>query len=163
MTPPIRIVKALDQSPSQEEIKSMPHNIIRRKNVVLNTSELNKEDIREAFKNDFPKYTIKISIIPLSVNQCWQGRRFKSDKYKKYERDMLFLLPKMEIPTAPYKLSIKVGFSNKLSDLDNINKPFQDILCKKYGFNDRDIYELHLMKEIVDKGKEYISFKIESL
>ena len=26
-----------------------------------------------------------INIKPLSVNQCWKGRRFKTDKYKSYE------------------------------------------------------------------------------
>lgn len=38
-----------------------------------------------------------------------------------------------------------------------------DILQKKYGFNDRDIYELHIKKTIVPKGNEYIQINFVSL
>ena len=50
-----------------------------------------------------------------------------------------------------------------MSDVDNGAKPFIDILQKKYGFNDNQIYELHLYKEIVDKGNEFIDFSIQTL
>jgi hypothetical protein len=32
------------------------------------------------------------------------------------------------------------GVSSKASDGDNLIKSFQDTICEKYGFNDRDIY-----------------------
>jgi Holliday junction resolvase RusA-like endonuclease len=38
-----------------------------------------------------------------------------------------------------------------------------DCLVKKYGFDDRQIFELYQSKEIVKKGKEYIEFKITNL
>ena len=100
---------------------------------------------------------IKIDIKTLSVNKCWQGRRFKTKIYKNYEEELLWILPKMKIPKGKLKLKIEVGFKNKLSDIDNILKPFIDILQKKYGFNDRDIYKIEIEKKIVKK--EYIKFK----
>lgn len=104
---------------------------------------------------------IKIKCKPLSVNECWQGRRFKTDKYKAYETELLYRLPKIKInSSSKIILTIKVGFSNNQSDLDNICKPFQDILQKKYNFNDSRIYELHMFKEIVKKGNEFIEFKL---
>lgn len=106
---------------------------------------------------------IKISVKPLSVNQAWKGRRFKTDDYKKYERVLLLLLPKLDIPEGDLKLSIKFGFSSKGSDLDNPVKLFQDCLQKKYKFNDSRIYELNIKKEIVKKGQEYIKFKITKI
>jgi len=103
---------------------------------------------------------MRINIKPLSVNECWQGRRFKTDKYKAYELEMLYKLPKLDVPKGKLKLTINVGFSNKGSDLDNVCKPFQDILQKKYKFNDSQIYQLEMTKEIVKKGNEFIDFTI---
>lgn len=102
----------------------------------------------------------KINIKPLSVNEAWQGRRFKTDKYKKYESDLLILLPKLIIIEPPYRLNIIVGFSNKASDLDNILKPFLDILQKKYSINDKHIEILHIEKQLVTKNNEFISFEL---
>jgi len=106
---------------------------------------------------------IKINIKPLSVNEAWQGQRYKTDKYRRYESAMLLLLPKIIIPEAPFKISIEMGFSNKLSDLDNPVKMILDILQKKYLINDRDIYQLNITKSIVKKGEEYFKFNLETL
>lgn len=106
---------------------------------------------------------IKINIKPMSVNKAWQGRRFKTPAYKKYERDVLMMLPKITIPSGKLIVTYEFGFSNKLADIDNPNKQLGDILAKKYGFNDRDIYEMHTYKKIVPIGQEYISFRIEPL
>ena len=103
---------------------------------------------------------MKINIKPLSVNQCWQGRRFKTKIYKGYEKELLLKLTKISVPNKQIGLNIVFGFSNKGSDIDNPLKPFLDILQKKYNINDRDIYELNVKKEIVKKGSEFISFKI---
>jgi Holliday junction resolvase RusA-like endonuclease len=106
---------------------------------------------------------IKLNIKPLSVNDAWQGRRFKTDKYKRYESDMMLLLPKLNIIEPPYRVNIIVGFSNKASDLDNICKPFLDILQKKYGINDKHIEILHIEKQIVSKNNEFICFDIVTI
>jgi Holliday junction resolvase RusA-like endonuclease len=105
----------------------------------------------------------KINIKPLSVNQAWQGKRFKTNLYKQYEHDVLLLLPQIKIVDPPYRLNLIVGFSNKASDLDNILKPFLDILQKKYGINDKHIEVLHIEKQIVTKKNDFISFEIVSI
>lgn len=105
----------------------------------------------------------KIDIKPLSVNEAWKGRRYKTEKYDKYIHDLLFLLPPIKLPLPPYALYLVVGYSNSASDIDNCLKPFVDCLQKKYGFNDKLIYSLFIQKEIVKKGKEFISFSIKSL
>lgn len=100
-----------------------------------------------------------LKIKPLSVNEAWQGKRFKTEKYKKYEIDLLYLLPKLNIPEPPYRLEIEFGMS-KLSDIDNPLKPFLDVLQKKYLINDRDVLELTVKKTLVKKELEFIDFKI---
>ena len=101
---------------------------------------------------------VKINIKPLSVNQCFQGKRYKTHKYKSYETElMLVLLPKMMyIPEGKLQIYLKFGFSSKASDWDNPVKPFQDILQKKYGFDDKRIFKAIVEKELVKKGDEYV-------
>lgn len=101
-----------------------------------------------------------ISAKPMSVNQAWQGRRFKTKAYKAYEEEMLYKLPEINVPEGRLQLDIRVGFSNPRADLDNALKPFLDILQKKYGFDDKDIYKLNVLKQITDKGAEFIGFNI---
>ena len=107
------------------------------------------------------KDNIKINIKPLSVNQCFQGRRFKTPKYKTYEDELLATLKPIKLPKPPFQIYFKFGFSSKLSDWDNPIKPFQDILQKKYNFNDRDVFKAIVEKELVKKGFEFIEFNIK--
>ncbi len=104
-----------------------------------------------------------LNIKPLSVNEAWKGRRFKTDKYRKYERDVISILPRMVIPEGFLTVSLEFGFSNHASDIDNPVKLFVDCLQKKYGFNDRQIKEMHLRALDVKKGEEYIKFSIHQL
>lgn len=103
---------------------------------------------------------MKIDIKPISINQCWQGRRFKTKKYKDFEKELLLKLPAFEIPPGKLTLVINFGLSSKNSDWDNPIKPFQDILQKKYNFNDRMIYKAIVSKIDVKKGNEFIEFFI---
>lgn len=104
---------------------------------------------------------VKLNIKPLSVNEAWQGRRFKSPKYKLYENVILSFLPvSMKIPENNIKLFVEFGFSNNASDIDNCLKPFIDCLQKKYNFNDKLINELNVRKIKVSKGYEHIIFEI---
>lgn len=103
---------------------------------------------------------MKINVKPLSVNQCYRGRRFKTKEYRQYEKDILVQLKPIDVPDGELEVHIQAGFSSKGADLDNIAKIFIDILQKKYNFNDNRIYSIILMKRIVPKGQEYISFDI---
>jgi len=106
---------------------------------------------------------INLPIKPLSVNEAWQGKRFKTAKYKAYEQELMYRLKPLVIPQPPYQIIFEFGFSNKASDWDNPVKPLQDVLQKKYGFNDRDIYEGIVRKVVVKKGEEFIKVEINHL
>jgi Holliday junction resolvase RusA-like endonuclease len=110
-------------------------------------------------------FSNKVNIKPLSVNEAWQGRKFKSPKYKVYEQELLYKLPPTKInwDKLPIELSLVVGLSNMASDVDNIVKPFVDVLQKKYEFNDKYIFRLIVEKKLVVKGAEFIEFYIKKL
>lgn len=101
----------------------------------------------------------KIKIKPISVNRCWQGRRFKTKEYEYYEQELLLKLPKINInKKQKISLSFNFGFSNTNQDIDSSLKPTIDIMQKKYGFNDRNIFQLYVEKFITKKGNEFIEF-----
>lgn len=103
----------------------------------------------------------KINIKPLSVNVCWQGRRFKTNAYKGYESELMYLLPDIKVPkVGKLALWLEFGVSSSNSDWDNPIKPFVDILQDKYDFNDNRICMADVMKIKVKKGEEYIKFDI---
>jgi len=109
------------------------------------------------------KNTHRIVHKPLSVNEVWQGKRYKTPAYKAYEKQIVPELPEMVLPDPPYRLTLEWGFSSASSDWDNPIKPFQDILSKHYGFNDKLIFEGVVRKRKVKRGQEYIQFKLEHL
>ena len=106
----------------------------------------------------------KINEKPLSVNQAWQGKRFKTPIYKAYEKEMLLRMPAGKIDLDQMlRVEFFFGFSNKASDLDNPVKLLLDIAQKKYGFNDSNVYELNVRKCIVKKGEEFLHMGIYNL
>jgi len=104
----------------------------------------------------------KLQIKPLSINEAFKGRKFRTDKYDYFIKNCLLQLPKTILiqDKTNIKLAIEFGFSSKASDIDNCCKTFIDCLVKKYKVDDRFIYEMHVFKSIVKKGEEYIKFKI---
>ena len=106
---------------------------------------------------------MRIDIKPLSVNEAWQGQRFKTPKYKAFEKELLLKLRPQDIPEGKLLLRATFGLSSKNADWDNPIKPFQDVIQRKFGFNDRHIYKGIIEKVDVPKGKEFIEFTIEPL
>jgi Holliday junction resolvase RusA-like endonuclease len=102
---------------------------------------------------------INLKVKPLSVNEAWKGSRYKTDKYRNYEKKVLSMLPNIEIKEFK-QLKITYGFSNMMSDIDNPTKLVLDIMQKKYGVNDRDLIYLVLHKEKVSKGSEFIEIEM---
>ena len=107
----------------------------------------------------------KLKIKPVSVNEAWQVRgfrKFKSKVYNNFQKEVFEQLGKKK---WPFKLedylnvTVNVGFSNRLSDLDNALKPLFDTLSTHYKWNDNKIYKLRAEKFIVPKGEEYIDVK----
>lgn len=106
---------------------------------------------------------VRIDEKTLSVNEAWKGSRYKSDEYKAYQSKLLWLLPrKIDIPTPPFEIYFRFGFSSAASDWDNPVKPLQDILAKKYGFNDKLIRRAIVDTEMVPKGKEFFEFELKT-
>lgn len=105
----------------------------------------------------------KLDLKPLSLNSAYRGRRFTTPELGVYKTNLNFMLPRL----GPFKgkLSVKYifGVSSKNADGDNLIKCFQDAIATKYGFNDKDIFEWGVKKELVDKGKEFIKFDIETI
>lgn len=114
-------------------------------------------------KKNILLFSDKVEIKPLSVNQAWQGKRFKTKDYQNYEKEVLLKLSPFTFTVKePIELNLLVGLSNMASDADNVVKPFVDILQKKYGFNDKYIFRLVVEKVIVNKGMEFIEFFIKN-
>lgn len=102
----------------------------------------------------------KINIKALSANDAWQGKRFKTPEYKAYEVEFISQLPPQNIPNGKLTLRIEFGVSSPLSDVDNLLKTTLDCLQKRYGFNDKHIYEIFARKVDVKKKEEYIRFHL---
>lgn len=106
--------------------------------------------------------TVKIK--PMTVNQAWQGRRYKTPEYKAWREQINWMLPAVvDVPEGKMMLMVTFGVSSKLSDMDNLMKPFIDALQDKYGFNDRNIYAGLVGKVDVPKGSEFIKFSLQPM
>lgn len=106
----------------------------------------------------------RVDIKPMSVNVAWAGRRFKTGAYQAFEAECFARLKPYNVPVGgKLQVYFRFGFSNPRQDWDGPIKPFQDILQKKYGFDDNRVYRAIIDKVIVPKGKEYIYFEITEL
>lgn len=102
-----------------------------------------------------------IPIKAFSVNDAWQGKRYKTKDYLKYEIDVSRLLS--GVPKAPEGgLEVTYWFfmkNHKLADNDNPVKPLQDILKKKGIIkDDRYIYATHIFK--IPSKEDHIEVQI---
>ena len=92
-------------------------------------------------------------IKPISVNQAFQGRRFKTKLYKDYERSLHALGGNFERITGDVEVIIELYLKNdKRADADNTLKPILDYLTKAGAYeDDRKIRELHVYKYHADE------------
>ena len=106
----------------------------------------------------------RVNLKPLSMNEAFMGRKRKTAAYRDYEIKVPKELPDLELPErGPLGLRLRAGLSNRAADLDNVVKPFLDILQANYGFNDNRIYFIEMTKVKVEKGEEYIAFELDAL
>lgn len=104
---------------------------------------------------------IRLDVKPLSVNEAYTGRRFASDKLKNYKKFLSLLIRRTILPPPPFEIIITHGQSNfAAADWDGPIKNFQDILCTRYGINDKIIYKGTVEKVPAPKGKEFIIFEL---
>lgn len=110
---------------------------------------------------------VRLNQKPFSANKMHYAK-FKKDtkEYREFKSDIFELLGghKYDIkPDDKLKLSLVVGFSNSLSDLDNAFKPLLDSMQLSMGFDDRQIFEIESLKDKVTKGNEYIMVRLETI
>lgn len=109
------------------------------------------------------KIYTEIKVKPLSANQCWQGRRYKTRKYDDYIKECLLLLPKRD--QIKGECGIKIVFAlekPKRQDVDNFLKPLLDIITKKgYIEDDRFVQEISIKKVKAEINK--ISIQVYQL
>lgn len=97
-----------------------------------------------------------IPIKGISINQCWQGRRFATKQYKDWRENMLMLMPKQKMITGNVRIWIILNLKSIIrSDIDNFLKPIIDCIVKKGWIeDDRFIQKLNVYK---------IKSKVESI
>ena len=108
---------------------------------------------------------ISLKIKPLSVNQAWQGRRFKTGTYKEYEKAVSLLIndkhnPVKGLVEIDYEFGLcGKGFSS--SDVSNLIKCLEDILVK-CGVIEDDRKVMRFSASKVKSGtSEFINIKIK--
>ena len=108
--------------------------------------------------------SVLVSLQPLSVNKAWQGRRFKTNIYKSYEREAFIILPRKEMVKGDVEVFYEFGLkksSYAISDVGNLEKCLSDILVKKgYIEDDRKIIALHLTKVV--SSEYYVKVDIKN-
>ena len=108
----------------------------------------------------------QICIKPISVNSCWQGRRFRTDEFKVWQNNVLFQLRKVKMIKGWVRVELVFYLKNYgMTDVDNLNKASLDCLVKKgYIEDDRKIVELYSKKiQVKDENKQGFDFLIEPI
>ena len=101
-----------------------------------------------------------LPVKPLSINKCWKGRRFKTNDYKDYEQELLYLLKNSEKVSGFVNVNYKIYLINFLkSDVGNIEKPLTDIIVKS-GIIDDDRFILKLTLEKFKSETDKIEIEI---
>ena len=98
---------------------------------------------------------IEIAISPLRISKAYQGRRFKTPEYKKWQQDFKLLVGKQTPLKGQLSLIAEFYIKNdKMSDIDNFFKSLLDTLKDTNIIeDDRYIYELHAYKYQSDEEK----------
>jgi Holliday junction resolvase RusA-like endonuclease len=99
-----------------------------------------------------------IPIKPMSINVCFQGRRFRTTTFKKWQDMVLFSLPAGASDSKNISMSIYIYLRDmRRSDLDNYIKPIIDC-CVKRGLIIDDRYIRYL--EVIKKHREEEGFEV---
>ncbi len=110
---------------------------------------------------------VRLGQKPFSANKMHYAR-FKKDtkEYREFKEEIMDLLGRQKYDfkaTDKFKLSLVVGYSNALSDLDNAFKPLLDSMQLAMGFDDKQIFEIEALKDKTKKGEEYIMVRLETI
>ena len=109
------------------------------------------------------KLTITRVIKPLSVNQAWCGKRFKTPAYKAFEQEVIFKLPYQPMQGGWYKITYLFYLIHwQTSDADNFVKVLQDCLVKKGIIKDDRFIMEYVIKKI-PSDKDYFQITIDRI
>ena len=141
-----------------------------------------KQKLKDSLKEFEPQNLFKIiPVKPIGINETYcEIIKYKFDKksgkMKPYADRVLtkkgkefkvnskkFIIPALLKSTKYIQISLKYGFSNDMQDVDGPTKSCLDILADQLNFNDNIVKKYNVEKEIVSKGNEYWSYKIENL
>lgn len=104
---------------------------------------------------------VEVQIKPISVNEAFQGKRYKTKDCKHWERCFQYMLPKKERVKGMVRVHYRFFLRNHAQmDYDNLLKIMQDSLVKAgYIDDDRKIYHA-LIEKIPTKGADRIEIEI---
>lgn len=102
-----------------------------------------------------------IPLKPLSVNEAFQGKRFKTKKCKDFESNFFLFAPKMKKISGAVSIEYRFHLKNhKMTDVDNLVKILQDAIVKcGYIDDDRMIYKS--TSEKIPSKDDMIFFRIQ--
>lgn len=104
-----------------------------------------------------------IPIKSISVNECWQGRRFATPKYKDFTKDMLRVMPNREVIKGNVHLKITLYLKSVLrGDIDNFVKPIVDCIVKK-GWIEDDRFIQKMEVEKIKSDLDSIEIELKNL
>lgn len=110
---------------------------------------------------------MRINIKPISANEMWQGKKFKSPKYKAWREEFGYELLRTMDKHHRKEFDCKVAINLRIfcknadrSDIDNFIKPILDALVEnKILKDDRLVNELEVTKH--KSEEEYIFLNIK--
>ena len=95
------------------------------------------------------KTYIGVTHEPISINKCWQGKRFKTPEYKTWREFMQWKIKTPEQVKGYCEIEIVVNIKNyKMADVDNFCKPILDSLVDAGAIeDDRKVVSLKITKK----------------
>ena len=96
----------------------------------------------------------------MTINKAYTGRRFKTEDYKSFEKEVMYQLPKMKVK-GEVEMSYKFRLKNyAITDVSNLIKVLEDILVKS-GIIDDDRKVVKLTAEKMKNDNESIQILIK--
>lgn len=105
----------------------------------------------------------KVDIKPISINACWQGRRFKTKSYAAWREESLWLVKEKKIKKVKGRCEVQLTFhcskNFKRADIDNMIKPALDSLVDS-GVIEDDRFIERLVVDKVKSTKDFWEFSV---
>jgi Holliday junction resolvase RusA-like endonuclease len=106
---------------------------------------------------------LQVNIKPMTVNQAWCGRKFKTPKYKQWREEFSWIIKDCKLHNEEVKwctLDLKFYIKHyATTDIDNLLKPLLDAL-QESGILLDDKYVKRITAEKFKSKKEYIEILI---